>query len=550
MPSSPRRVLVALVLASALPAIAQQIAPDFQDLSLSRGQRKRVELTIGNGQDLPLDCVVRIEDMAPSLEGFPRITPGYERGCADWTALSADSLRLMPRSVKTVMLDIDVPRDATGGYYALIEGRFRAGDRSLSEMSLSDREAGRRDFFPPTAFHSLLLIEVKTRENQVMVATDSLHISSGRDGREVVTTPGATATSGWAVDLVLRNDGNMHTRIAGTAAIWRTNGTLVGKAPFEVGRGYVLPATRRVFKARGDESLADGLYLGRFDMAVERQGRFQEVAAFHVSDGIAHPGEPDSAATALLQSLLPRFSFRKQFRETRVLPGRPASVIISLLNTHSDTLHLRPVPVTWRVDSLGVNQLRRPDETDDSGPCAWITELPPEFALPPRRNATCRLRVQLPDDTPEGEYYLGVLFEDAGGEPTPRDARLARSQLTCLSNGRNLPFNVTLDTLSVIPDGRSVAVDCRLTNLGQTRAACRPVMSISRRDVTGKWRRLEDEIGFPSGETMFLFPGGARVYEQRVDGMLPGEYSADLTVEFAGERQEPIHRTRYFEIGG
>jgi hypothetical protein len=288
--------------------------------------------------------------------------------------------------------------------------------------------------------------------------------------------------------------------------------------------------------------------VGRFDFNVERQGRFQEVTTFFVQDGSARPGRPDSSATVLLESLLPKFSLREQFREVSVRPGRPASVIFSVRNTHEDIVRLRPVPCTWEVDSLGMNRLVLAGERDHAGAAGWVIEAPETIEVAARRTATCRLRVEPPDTIPPGEYYLGILLEENEGAPTPPDARLVRSQLVCLRNGRDLPCAVELDTLAVTTEERRAYVSCRLANTGETRVAAYPEARIRRRDATDRWRQVGDEIGFVGGETVFLFPGGSRVYEQRIDGLPPGAYRADLSVAFAEEQHPDLARTVFFEI--
>jgi len=529
------------------PAASQQVMPDFQDLSVARGQRVRLDYTLTNAQDIPLNCVLEVSDMAPSLDGFPQPRPGYARGCSNWAEVSADSLVLDPRSVANVTLEIQVPQDAAGGYYAIVEGLFRATDRSLDQLNLADRAPGRRPFFPPTAFRSILLIEVKTRENRVLVVPDSLHVDSGRHGSESITDPGMHGAQGWSVDFVLRNDGTVHSRVAGTAAIWRSNGTLVGKSPFEVGRGYLLPDTRRRFRARGRENLADGLYLAKFDLTVERQGRFQEATPFHVLDGIAVPGEPDSSTIVLLRSLLPRFALREPFRETRVRPGRITSVLSSLVNTQDDSLELRPVPVVWEVDSLGVNHLMTIEEHPGNGPHGWVAEIPESLVLEPRRSGTCRVRLQPPADLQDGEYYFGVLFEDVDGAPTPPSARLNRSQLACLVNGRDLEFDIGLEEFRAGFVGDVLNLRCELDNPGQVRAACRPQVFVRRQDVTGSWTQIGDAVEFPNGDTAFILPGTRRVYGQEVTGLPPGSYQIELSVSFSGQERDPIRRTEYVE---
>jgi hypothetical protein len=231
-----------------------------------------------------------------------------------------------------------------------------------------------------------------------------------------------------------------------------------------------------------------------------------------------------------------------------VRPGREASLMISLSNAQETSLDLRPVPLLWRVDSQGNNELGTSAELSVDGPDAWFTEVPDVVTLPPRRSATSRLRVRPPDDLPPGEYFLGVLFEDAEGQETPAAARLSRSQLVCLVNGRDLNFAAELDTFIVeIQDG-GLDLQCHMTNTGQVRAASQPSVRISRRDGTAGYVQIGEEVFFPVGETSFVLPGENRVYTHRVPGLTPGSYQVNLRVQFWGEGKEPLRRTEYVEI--
>lgn len=529
------------------PAGSQVLEPPLQDLAVGKGQRKRIELRVANSQEIPLRCTLVAHNVSVDLYG--RVTPdsSAQRGCAEWLTIEETDFVLPPQEGRTIRAELKMPREVAGGYYAMFRAVFRATEGSMGTLDLGSTEGERRQLFPTMGASSLLLLDVRSRENTSDVVTDSLVISSGRVGRDLIDEQDR-ADGVWAVDLIMRNGGNVHTRVRGGLSIWRANGQFVGRSEFSVGRGYVLPGTRRALRARGDRPLEDGIYIGRFDVAVERQGRLQQVTTFHVVDGVASPGEPDSTTTRLLNALLPKFAIRRTFKETRIRPGRETSLIVSLKNTQNDTLRLRPLPSTWHVDSLGTNRLLLADELADPGPAGWLVEAPDEVVLEPGRTQNCRISIVPPESLMAGEYYFGVYFEDDEGVRTPPEARFNRSQLNCLRFGYDLPHEARLDTFVVRREGSRVRVDSEITNDGKRRIAPTVSVQLSRLDVTGQWQDFRQREVFDSGDTAFILPGGTRRYAHTAYELPPGSYRAELKVEFVEETVKDWVRRILFEI--
>lgn len=536
-------IAVTLLAVLAEQATAQMVVPNFREVTVARGQRVRYEYRLVNAEDVPVTCRIKIHDMRVTLEGLGEACDDHPRGCGSWFSVEPDSIVIMPRSETTVLVAGTVPREAAGGYYALLEALIRAQDPALDNLDLRSDDDARREFFPPVLLYSMLLAEVRSRDSQIAVRSDSLAIHSGRTNP---SDPLAGARD-WRADLVLRNDGTVHTRVDGSVMVLRAGGTLVEKVPLKAGRRYVLPDHRRVFHATGSQSLADGVYVATFDLYIARQGRRQNVTPFHVVQGVATPGPPDSVTVALLRALIPPFEFRDPFLRRPIRPGLTTSIAIPLHNVSSDTVRLEPVPVVWRVDSLGANQILLLNECNDAGASAWVAESPTAVVLAPSATTAYRTALTIPDSLAPGDHFLGLMFQDPGETPPPA-TRLGRTQLLLLSNDRGAAFELNLGDFTVALQGTEANLRCRVQNAGQRHAIVHPEVVLRYEGEDGRWSTVGDPIPLVGGETSLVMPGAARVFASSVSGLRPGTYEATLRVEVADQAQEPILRAAYFDI--
>jgi hypothetical protein len=256
-------VLVLMLVGLMAPALAQEqggqgleIAPPVLELNADPGQTVEARIRVRNITDQTLIAKGRVDDfVARGEEGQPRIL--LEEGEVSSFSLKSliervPDLTLVPKEVKTAVIPIRVPQNASpGGHYGVI--RFTAVPPELegSGVSLS------------ASLGTLVLLnvsgEVEEGANIAEFAAGHLIKTKTQDGQETAEFKRKTFFEKPPVDFLVRvnNTGNVHIKPAGEVEIRGLFGRIASLKVNERG-GNVLPDSTRRF----DQQLSRRFMLG------------------------------------------------------------------------------------------------------------------------------------------------------------------------------------------------------------------------------------------------------------------------------------------------
>jgi hypothetical protein len=540
-------VMLLQFLVSAAPVSGQlSVVPLMQEVSVNRGGRTHFQLQVANRGEESVSCAMQVYDMDISEEGIPlAIREEVESGCTDWITFEPKSFDLHPDEVQIVEGLIHAPMMALGGFYAFMTCEFNI----LSEPILfGDQQRSRADIQLARAVSSILLGTVRSSKNSVQLEPDSLVLESGRGSSAAALENWSQRETGklWQVILPVENTGNVHTVAQGEVSVWTEDVRLVDKATLAAGRGYVLPGKRRMFRAQGAKSLADGIYMVKIQLRT-REGRFvQGSFPYSIVKGKAKRGAVSDAMRALIEASTPKFSLSKRLLDYKVTPKGKRTKGIRLNNHTSDTLSVSARTIAWSMDNSGQVVLH-PEKSEMTKPCmSWIEVSPNPVSIPPQRSSAVKISLLVPSDI-VGEYYGGVIFETADTRPDlPTELEFARTLFIMAAASKDLEYKVDIQSFvhdPVSPMMRTFAVN--IANQGNVHCFASGKVEIYDQD----WKLVMEPIAF-GGPQSYILPERTREFVVPCPGALePGKYEAVATVKYDHETA-PVAAKVYFNSGG
>lgn len=391
-----------------------RISPPIKRLTVRPGSTRDFSVSLINSGGQPVTYTVGIQDMGMHPNGMPFSKPDLPRGASKWLSADAETLTVAPGEMKTVRIRVKPPRDAAGGYYALVGFRMPPP---------SPGGSGRGVAFGQVVT-TAVLVTCPARQIEVSAEVTDMNLSALS-----VATP-------WEVRSTFANTGQMHMYVRGEATLMDGQGRRLDRASFAVGSGTVLPGYPRVFTASFSRGFPDGLYTVKAefqtDMGVRIAGKS---ASFAVSGGIASTDVLSPEALAAMEATKPKFAISTYREHFELPPGASRKAVVRVTNLTKDQVRLQPVLLCWDLDENA--DLCFTDDPRHGRPAtAWL-ELPSdELVVDPGRSAAVRYSVSAPR-AGSGEYYGAIFFREAD-QPVPSDAKTVRSRsviLTCLARG-------------------------------------------------------------------------------------------------------------------
>ena len=529
-----------------------KLIPPIQEIEVQRGHTGTFTVTVINSGDDDVPSKFSAHDLDITIDGLPFIADGaYERGCSEWIQLEPASHTIKAQESLQLQGTITVPRSAEGGYYALIRGTFVTVSIPISgeDVKIKDSHIG----IESKAVVALLLTVPSSRNKHVLVP-DTLFVYPR--GEEKQSGVGGTldfrsgTKKGWKVVMPVRNDGNIHTRVSGQVSIWNESGTRLGSAPFQAGRGYVLPGKTRNLTATGEKELADGYYMLRITLQKSERTSMSNSFAFAVYEGEVYPGAITDEIAELIKASSPGFSLREPFKQQKITPGGTTYLAIQMRNTVRDTLTLIPRKVEWNLSPLGQPTLGNDNSIQPRSCTPWVEFAESKIVLPPGRSKSFRLKVNSPKEV-SGEYYSAIVFDPDKPRPDlPAEFMTGRTQLIAVTTPKGLDYGIEVDSIRVkkesAPDLTLHRFLFRVRNTGNAHCFATGSMSLEREAAKGVYTRGGKAQDFGDRET-FVLPGGQRTFEIDIPNMEKGQYRASLAVYY-NEDTEPILKYQRFKI--
>jgi len=537
-------LLLIIILFTLTPVQAvMQLMPPIQEVKVQRGYKGTFTITVRNIGDEDVPSRFSTHDLDITVEGLPFIADSAsERGCGLWIELEPTESIIKAHESLELQGTITVPRTAEGGYYALIKGTFVGITIPLSgeEVDIKGSKIG----LESQAVVALLLTIPSSRNKPVLVP-DTLFVYPR--GEEDESDRGFDVDfgtkKGWKVIMPVRNEGNIHTRVSGQVSVWSEGGTRIGSAPFQAGRGYVLPGKTRNLTATGETAISDGYYMLRIGLQTSERSSMSNSFAFAVYEGEVYPGAISDEIAELIKASSPGFSLREPFKQQKISPGGTSYLAVQMRNTVRDTLTLIPRKVDWNLNPFGQTTLGNEDEIQPRSCTPWIEFLQDEIVLPPGRATSFRLKVNSPPDA-SGEYYSAIVFDPDSSRPDlPAEFMAGRTQLLAVTTPRGVHDSIVVDSIKVkketAPELTLQRFLFRIRNTGNAHCFATGSMSMEKEVAKGVYEPVGTAQDFGDRQT-YLLPGGERTFEIDIPNMEKGQYRAILAVNYKAETQPVV----------
>jgi len=519
-----------------------QLIPPIQDLKVQRGYSGTFAVTVRNTGDEDVASTFSAHDLDLSIDGAIFIPDsGSARGCGQWIELQPTECIIKAHETVTVEGKVTVPRRAEGGYYALIRADF-----GVTDIPLDGQE------FPTKSFISLrkramvvLLLTVPSSRNKAVLVPDTLFVyPRGEENKSAAVGSVDFGTKkGWKVIMPVRNEGNIHTQVSGQVSIWSEGGMRMGSAPFQAGKGYLLPGKTRNLTATGETPLSDGYYMLRIALQTSERASMSNSFAFAVYEGEVYPGAITDEIAELIKASSPGFSLREPFKQQKISPGGTTYLAVQMRNTVRDTLTLIPRKVDWNLNPLGQPTLGTQAEIQPRSCTPWIEFVEDKVLLPPGRTASFRLKVNSPPDV-SGEYYTAIVFDPDRPRPElPAEFMAQRTQLLAVTTPRGVHDSIEVDSIKVkketAPELTLHRFLFRVRNTGNAHCFATGSMSTEKEVAKGVYKPVGTAQDFGDTQT-YLLPGGERTFEIDIPNMETGQYRAILAVNYKQESQPVV----------
>ena len=225
-------ILITFILALSDIVFAFSIEPSRSELSVPAGGRRGKTIIVDNTRsDTNLHLKAYIQDILFLPDGTNEfLEPGSTQwSCSKWVDIVPAEIDVPARSTGQVRLSVAAPRDATGGYYAIV-------------------------FFESQPLYYEKGIGVNFRVGGLLSVTiPKTEIYKAKLADIVFTQPNAIAIS-------IFNDSNVLIRPKGRVRIFNSSNKRIMQIDFNPERLGILPMTLRKFNVGLDKALSKGNY--------------------------------------------------------------------------------------------------------------------------------------------------------------------------------------------------------------------------------------------------------------------------------------------------
>ncbi len=517
-------LFLAAVLAWALGPLASwgqfDISPSILEIRSYPSSLAQFDLVARNSGTEPMDCLLAVSGMEVALGGLPSPVEDAARNCAPWIEFPQGlSFQLEPGSVKRILGRLRPPRDAAGGYYAIVSCAAVARRGPLDSAPRAGVQAG-VDFRYRTMIPVLLTVISGEMRARVEAAPPLFEAPS--------------AGQGYTLLLPVRNTGNIHTKLTGDVEIRSEAGQVLRRFNLDVGGGYVLPNHERIFPGKEPMLLPNGVYRAIVHLASgETQQPMQRSFSFYVENGKPSSAEISEALREKLAQSAPGFSISPRESLIEARPGGRTMRSVEALNLTREPIRLKASLAEWIRGENGIDAVLDGPAAHGRSALPFLQLPDDEFEIRPLGKLRLPVIVAPPAQT-RGERYAAICFEQIGLDmDSSPEARANRSALLRIDARGNAPGEARIENLTQKKlDSGAIAFSCDILNTGETGFI--PEFVLALQSAAGaSVGRLD-----PPRNSLFYIQAGRKArIELKWDRILEqGEYSAGATLRFDPSR--------------
>ena len=503
------------------------ISPTILEPKAYPGGLSTFTLSIGNSGDQTLDCTVQVFALEVAGGGLPLAVEDAPRSCKDWLTVEPTQFELKPKGGERLVCRVQPPRGVAGGYYAVIS--CHAVPRAARE-----EEAGGEGVRASVTFShrvmAVVLLTIPAPQLQAVIEAGQPLIREGEGGR------------GFALDVPVRNRGNIHARMSGTVDVRSEAGQVVQRFDLEAGRGFILPDHERLFQTKGTVNLPDGFYVARISLNAEGFRRpMEKVFPFHVSEGKASFTELTEELRQQIEKRSAGFTVSPLTIGARFRAGARRTEAVELVNLTKDALTLRASLTEWYRSPEGVDLVLEGEAPHGRSGRELVSLREETIELRPLSRRRVPLTIALAAEA-KGERYVAVTFDraDTQLDASPQ-ARARRSVLIGVhAQGTGTPGAEVKDFQAVRKPNGAVGLAVRFRNTGDVLVEPDVTFYIEDKDgnTVGK---VSPTVGLP-----FVQAGGEGIVSAEWTQVLdPGKYAARVSFRYAPDRPPLSQRAEF-----
>lgn len=429
------------------------------------------------------------------IEFFP---PGSrKRSAAPWIKTDPVEFTIEPNQMKDIHVEITVPRNVSGGYYAAILVHL------VPEV-------------PPD-------VRIRTLRSWRMASLVELTVIGwkkplARIGiRELKVEP-SSEEIGLSFAATVENKGNVHARGEGTLTVTTKEGRRLAELPLKAGRGTVFPETVRNFSTVLDRELPSGEYFA--DVTFKYGDRtVREKFSFSV-------GVTPTEAEELVQKKEVSFSVTPPEVELKAPPGSIRTINLVFTNQESQPVRFRLRLKDIHIDSDGEIALLEKGSTSWSA-SNWVELKESEFQLGQGQRKNILGLLKIPKGVTGGRYtYLAVEASLASSKTDEKMMSFVPETFIAVTVGDNLERKGEISEFQFLQtNGDLPEFSVLFNNTGNVHLIVEGMIILE--DSSGS---TVTEIPFSEGRA-FVLPEGSRRFTLSVGGDLlqAGEYKARVT---------------------
>ena len=505
--------LIAAILSMCAVAEGQiSVAPLILDnITVFPGSVKSIFLVVGSTGNSTQDCTVSVSGMRIAEGGLPSPADDAPRSCADWITVRPVTFTLSPGQGKRIVLQLRVPKNTVGGYYALISCTA-TGQETGNAEGQGRLQAGIR-----FRYRNLVpvLLAVPGSNMQAIIDGAAPTFSKAPDG------------DGYTIKLALRNRGNTHARITGSFEIGTESGRSLDKFEMGSGRGLLLPEHERLFESKSNVNLADGVYRAQIRLDLDKSSRpMQKALSFYVEKGQPSVAEISDELRTKLANQSSGFIVAPSQITMSSRPGGRRTEAVEVINLTENELTLMARTGEW------LRTISSTDLIPDGAPAHrrsglnFLTLPKPEVVLPPSGRRRVPLLALIPSNA-EGEVYASLYFDrsDRELEQTPQ-ARMRRGATVRIHAEGTGQRKAELAGFEVNRDNKGATIFAvRYRNTGDLSITPETVFIIRKEGSNETVERIRAKIPLS-----YVQAGGQGELRQEWATIVePGKYTAELT---------------------